>query len=326
MKIADLLTTCDAGAFRGDENPNEAKELTRRRAIVASTCALLGSTILTGCQNQSGGDLNENRLAALEARAGGRLGVCILDTGTKQVMGNRLDERFGMCSTFKVLLAALILREIEQGTLKPDQFVPYTEDDMIFYAPITSEHLSDGGMTVEALARAAQTTSDNVAANLLLRLIDGPQGFTERLRDAGDEVTRLDRYEVEMNLVPLGEVRDTTTPRAMAASLDHFLLGDGLSEPSQDRLIDWMRQTKTGLHRLRAGLPSEWNAGDKTGTGKAPVMVNKHNDVAIAWPPGRSPVIVTCYYDASEAFENIRKEDDAVIAEVGRLAADWIGS
>ena len=300
------------------------KFLNRRDILLGAAGASILSLTSVGCATQVEGEQSYDAIEALEARVGGRLGVCVLNTGNDQLIGNRLDERFGMCSTFKALLAALILREIELGTLKADQFVPYKEKDMVSYAPVTKANLAAGGMTVEALAQATQTTSDNVAANLLLELIGGPGGFTKRLREAGDGITRLDRYETEMNLVPAGEVRDTTTPRAMAASLRHFLLGDGLSDVSQQRLIGWMRDTRTGLRRLRAGLPPDWIAGDKTGSGIAPVMVNKYNDVAIAWPPARSPVIITCYYDAPAAYDSIRREDEAVIAEVGRLAAEWI--
>ncbi|MEO0695134.1 MAG: class A beta-lactamase [Pseudomonadota bacterium] len=297
---------------------------TKRRVLLSAAASMLFPIISMGCAGRAEEVLNHPGIVDLEARAGGRLGVCILNTENNQLIGNRLDERFGMCSTFKTLLTALILREIERGTLTADQFVPYTEEDMVFYAPVTTKNLVAGGMAVEALAQATQTTSDNVAANLLLDLIEGPAGFTKALRASGDGFTRLDRYETEMNLVPIGEVRDTTTPRAMTASLRHFLLGDGLTTRSQEKLIGWMKETRTGMRRLRAGLPSDWAAGDKTGTGMAPIMVNKYNDVAIAWPPNQAPVIITCYYDAPAAFDTIRPEDEAVLAEVGRLAGEWV--
>ena len=304
-----------------------ASRLWNRRQFAISTASVTALTFLSaGCAKETANLPEDNVIAALENAYGGRLGVCVLNTANDQLIGNRLDERFGMCSTFKALLAAVILREIEQGALQADQFVPYTEDDMVFYAPVTTENLEAGGMTVAALAEATQVTSDNVAANLLLDLIGGPQGFTQRLKDAGDEKTRLDRYEPEMNLVPLGEVRDTTTPRAMAFSLRHFLLGDGLSRASQAKLIGWMKATRTGLRRIRGGLPSDWEAGDKTGTGMAAIMVNKYNDVAIAWPPDRPPVIITCYYDGPGTFDTMRREDEVVLAEVGRLAAEWVAA
>jgi beta-lactamase class A len=266
-------------------------------------------------------------LAALEQRAGGRLGVAVLDTGSGTLLGHRQDERFGLCSTFKLALAGVVLRLIDQGRLKTDQWVPYTQADLQSYAPVAKQHLAQGGMTVQALAEATQTTSDNTAANLLLGLMGGPAGLTQHLRDLGDTTTRLDRVEPAMNLVPVGELRDTTTPAAMARTTAALLTGQALSPASRARLADWMVATQTGLKRLRATLPPGWRAGDKTGTAMAPGMVDKYNDVAIFWPPahtGRAPVIVTAYYDTAKAHEQgIREQDEAVLAEVGRLALAW---
>ena len=263
-------------------------------------------------------------LAALEQRAGGRLGVAVLDTGSGALLGHRQDERFGLCSTFKLALAGVVLRLIDQGRLKADQWVPYTQADLQSYAPVAKQHLAQGGMTVQALAEATQTTSDNTAANLLLALMDGPAGLTQHLRDLGDTTTRLDRLEPAMNLVPVGELRDTTTPAAMARTTAALLTGQALSPASRARLADWMVATQTGLKRLRATLPPGWRAGDKTGTAMAPGMVDKYNDVAIFWPPahtGRAPVIVTAYYDTAKAHEQgIRAQDEAVLAEVGQWA------
>ena len=263
-------------------------------------------------------------LAALEQRAGGRLGVAVLDTGSGALLGHRQDERFGLCSTFKLALAGVVLRLIDQGRLKADQWVPYTQADLQSYAPVAKQHLTQGGMTVQALAEATQTTSDNTAANLLLGLMGGPAGLTQHLRDLGDTTTRLDRLEPAMNLVPVGELRDTTTPAAMARTTAALLTGQALSPASRARLADWMVATQTGLKRLRATLPPGWRAGDKTGTAMAPGMVDKYNDVAIFWPPahtGRAPVIVTAYYDTAKAHEQgIREQDEAVLAEVGRWA------
>lgn len=265
-------------------------------------------------------------LAALEAAAGGRLGVAALDTGSGRTLSHRGDERFGMCSTFKLALAAVILRECDRGRLSLEQRVVYGPGDMVPYAPVTSVHLARGWMTVGALAEATQTTSDNVAANLLLGLIGGPEGFTAKLREAGDEVTRLDRLEPAMNRVPEGEIRDTTTPLAYARTVAGFVAGDGLDAASQRRLVDWTVATRTGTRRLRAGLPSDWRAGDKTGTGMAPGMPDKYNDVAIAFPPGRAPLVIAAYYESPRRSEEIRAEDEAVLASAARIVVEWLGA
>jgi beta-lactamase class A len=192
---------------------------------------------------------------------------------------------------------------------------------MVPHAPVTGLHLARGWMTVGALAEATQTTSDNVAANLLLGLIGGPAGFTERLRATGDEVTRLDRVEPAMNLVPAGELRDTTTPLAMVRTIAKFAVGDDLEPRSRDRLVGWTVETRTGLKRLRAGLPADWRVGDKTGTGMADGMPDKYNDVAIAFPPGRAPLVIAAYYESPVRSERIRAEDEAVLADAARIVA-----
>ena len=265
-------------------------------------------------------------LRALEAKAGGRLGVCAVDTGTGRRMGQRMDERFAMCSTFKLPLAAVILREAEQGRLKLDEILPYTKADLLTVSPVTGPRVSEGGMTVVALAEGTQKTSDNTAANLLLKRLGGPAGFTRILRSVGDKVTRVDRTEPAMNLVHPGEVRDTTTPRAMAATMARFLTSPLLGRASQERLGDWMVATQTGTKRIRAGLPAGWRAGDKTGTAwdMAEGVTDKYNDVAVIWPPGRKPLLVAAYFDTNRTSREMSDEDQAVLAEVGRIVARWV--
>jgi beta-lactamase class A len=295
-----------------------------RRGLLMS---LLGLSAFRGLLAEDGGRVPSlaEALAALERVHGGRLGVSVLDTASGTSTGHRENERFGMCSTFKVLLAALILQEIAAGRLSGERVVPISEQDLVPYSPVTSTKVEAGGMTVLELAETAQTTSDNTAANLLLGFLGGPAGFTKRLRVVGDDQTRLDRLEPVMNLVPAGEVRDTTTPAAMAATVAHFVLGAGLGEADRERLLAWMRQTRTGRRRLRAGLPEAWRSGDKTGTGIAADMANKYNDVAVTFPPGRAPLVVAAYYEAPGYFENMRGEDEAVLAAVGSRVAERFG-
>ncbi|WP_395630192.1 class A beta-lactamase [Aquidulcibacter sp.] len=262
-------------------------------------------------------------LMALEAKSQGRLGVGILDTATSDLVGHRPDERFAMCSTFKLPLAAEVLRDVDAGRRKLDQFIAFSKDDMVSHAPVTGANLAAGGMTIGELAKATQITSDNPAANLILRELGGPEALTQRFRLAGDPVTRIDRYEPMMNFVVGDDPRDTTSPAAMAGLIARYLTTNYLLKASKDLLIDWMVETRTGAKRLRAGFPPEWKAGDKTGTGMADGMLDKYNDVAIFWPPGRAPIIVAAYYETAIAYGDIRDEFQAVLAEVGRIASRW---
>lgn len=294
-------------------------DVSRREVLTAAACLLVPG--LGHARALGGGP--EDALRALERRAGGRLGVCGLDTATGRTVGNRLDERFAMCSTFKLPLAAVVLREAERGTLRLDERLSYGRPDLAPNSPVTGARVDEGAMSIVDLAEAAQLTSDNTAANLLLRRLGGPTAFTALLRASGDPVTRLDREEPALNVVLPGDVRDTTTPREMARSVARFLAGGLLSPASRQKLVGWMIATTTGLKRIRAGLPPGWTAGDKTGTAMTDAMTDKINDVAMAWPPGRAPIVIAVYYDSARRSTEMRDEDQAVLADAGRIAAAW---
>ena len=255
------------------------------------------------------------RLAEIEAREGGRLGVFVRDTGAGATIEHRADERFPMCSTFKLLAAAAALKRVDDGAERLDRKIAYGPDDLLEYAPIAKAHVAEGGMTVADLCAAAIDWSDNTAANLVLRTIGGPAGFTHFARSLGDEVTRLDRNEPSLNEATPGDPRDTTSPRAMAASMQKVLVGDALSDSSRRQLQTWLIGDKVGDKRLRAGLPPSWRIGDKTGTGDR----GSTNAVAIIWPPGRAPLIATVYYTESSASVDAR---NAVHKEIGALIAE----
>jgi len=261
-------------------------------------------------------------MAALEARSGGRLGVAALDTQTGAAFAHRGDERFALCSTFKALVAGLVLARVDQGQERLDRRIRYGKAALVSHSPATEKHLGDG-MTVGALCEATVTLSDNAAANLLLDTFGGPPALTAFVRTLGDKVTRLDRREPELNVVTPGDPRDTTSPRAMLGSLRALALGAALSPASRQQMIAWLVANQTGDKRLRAGLPAGWKVGDKTGSwgdGKTGTT----NDIAVIWPPGRAPILVTAYLGRSTLPNDQR---NAVIAEVARtLVAGGFGA
>lgn len=262
------------------------------------------------------------RLRALEVGAA-RLGVCFLDTVTGEVSGSRIEERFAMCSTFKLAMVAACLREADNGRLGLEEILPYSEADLLPWAPVTRQHLARGGLSIATLAQAAQERSDGVAANLLVKRLGGPAAVTTKFREMEDTVTRLDRYEPDLGLVLSADTRDTTSPFAYAQLVSRILTGNILRQDSRKRLLEWTRNTVTGAARLRAGLPTEWRTGNKTGSGRAEGTTNKCNDVAITFPPGKNPIIIAAYFDSGEYTEKIEARHEAVLAEVGKIAAEW---
>jgi beta-lactamase class A len=280
----------------------------------AATLAPLGGAPARAAQATD--DLQE-RLQALEQHHGGRLGVLILDTASGRRAGHRVDERFAMCSTFKFLAAALVLARADRGEEQLDRRIAYAKDDLVTYSPMTQKHVGAPGMTLAELCHAAITLSDNTAANLLLDSFGGPAGLTAFARNLGDPVTRLDRRETQLNEAIPGDPRDTTSPAAMLDDMRRLLLGDVLSPSSRKRLADWLVANTTGGSRLRAGLPGDWRVGDKTGTSDKGVS----NDIAIAWPHNRAPLLITAYYAESSLPQEAR---NVVLAEVGKIAAGLV--
>jgi len=243
--------------------------------------------------------------------------VAAVDTSNDKHLDYRAEERFPMCSTFKFLAAAAVLKRVDEKKERLERFVPYNAKDILEYAPVTREHLNEGGMTLGALCEAAIEQSDNTAGNLLLNAIGGPGGLTNFVRALGDRVTRLDRIEPELNSAIPGDERDTTTPAAISSNMQRLLLGDALSEASRRKLDDWLQRNETGGSMIRAGVPKTWSVGDKTGRGANGAT----NDIAIMRPPGRAPILLAIYSVGSTATVNDR---EAAIAEVTKVVAEFL--
>ena len=296
-----------------------------RRAFLLCVAGALLASCRTAASG-SGPEALERELAGLERS--GRLGVAVLDTGDGTMRGHRLDERFAMCSTFKLVLAAMVLDRAAAGGRALDARLSAGPGDLLAHAPVVKAAVDAAAargapaveLTLAELAEAAQTTSDNAAANLLLRDVGGPSAFTAFCRSHGDATTRLDRLEPAMNDVRPGDVRDSTTPRAMA-QLVAELFGGALAPAARQTLRRWMIETSTGTARVRRGLPSDWLAGDKTGTGGGDGVTVKCNDVVWIEPPGRAPLVVAVYYDTAVVANWPSDADEEVLAAVGRIVA-----
>lgn len=258
-----------------------------------------------------------SKIAALEGQIGGRLGVVVMSASGIALFSYRDNERFAMCSTFKALLVAAILAKVDTRTESLQRVIPYDQSDILDYAPITKSKLvsGNGNMTLAELSAAAIQYSDNTAANLLLETIGGPQGLTNYLRSIGDNITRLDRNEPSLNTNIAGDLRDTTTPIAMAETLQKILIEDYLSPASKEQLKVWMYGNTTGDSKLRAGFNQDWMIGDKTGSGSN----DASNDIAIVFPRGLAPFVITVFYTGSAASNS---EKNAVIAEVANITSN----
>lgn len=286
-----------------------------RRTLLTGGASAAALLLFPGAAHATSG------LAELERKYEARIGAFALDTGNGRTVQHRAGEGFPLLSTFKVLASAAVLRRArscDPGLL--DRVIHYGAGDLVAYSPITSLHVEDG-MTVAALCEAALTYSDNTAANLLLRQLGGPEAVTRYVRGLGDPVTRLDRWETELNDWSPTEVRDTTTPKAMGRNLQALTLGTALHRKDRARLVGWLRSNTTGDARIRAGLPADWTVGDKTGSSDA---YGASNDIALVEPPTGAPLVLAIYTNrraADDDYDNtlIARTATAVVRSLGRL-------
>ncbi|HEX7651032.1 MAG TPA: class A beta-lactamase [Noviherbaspirillum sp.] len=286
----------------------------RRRSFVmaaASLPLLAMRPVSASAQDEAAAQLDK-----LEREFGGRLGVFALDTGNGAVLRHRADERFPFCSTFKVMLAGAILARSESASGLLQQRLHYRHSELVEYSPVTEKHLADG-MTIAELCAAALQYSDNTAANLLIKTLGDPASVTAYARSIGDTVFRLDRRETELNTAIPGDPRDTTTPEAMARSLQRLALGPALAAQQREQLCTWLLGNTTGDSRIKAGVPRNWKVGDKTGTGS----YGTANDVAVLWPPHREPVVMAVY--TTQGAKDAAARSD-IIAAAAWVVAGWL--
>lgn len=282
---------------------------------VTTACdAPTGTTVATAPADTTSHVATAQSFAGLEAQHGARLGVFAIDTADGRSVSYRDGERFPMASTFKGLACGALLHQHPLSTGFFDRVIHYPRTELVEYSPVTEKHV-DTGMTVAALCEAAITVSDNTAGNQLLKLLGGPEGFTAFLRTLGDHTSRLDRWETELNTAIPGDERDTTTPAALAADYRALVAGDTLAEPEREQLTSWLVAVATGADRIRAGLPADWTVGHKTGT----PAYGSALDVAVAWPPGRAPLVIAVLTTKSEQDA---EPDNALVAAAARAAVE----
>ncbi|WTK75987.1 class A beta-lactamase [Streptomyces sp. NBC_01515] len=270
----------------------------------------------TGTSTSTSTDLTAG-LRALEDQHSARVGVFAHHLGTKKTVVHRADELFPMCSVFKTLAAAAVLRDLDRHGEVLYKVVHYTEADLVDGSDQTRAHLAEG-MTVEQLADVAIRFSDNGAGNLILRELGGPTAVTGFARSLGDPVTRLDRWETELNSAEPDRITDTTSPRAITGLYRELVLGDVLRRPDRDRLTAWLLNNTTSAARFRAGLPATWTIADKTGSG----AYGTANDVGIAWTEAGDPVVLAVLTTKPTLPD--APYDNQLVADTAKLVAEAV--
>lgn len=276
-------------------------------AIAVSLISLLASPMLWADNNNT----IEEQLNTLEKYSQGRLGVALINTEDNSQITYRGEERFAMASTSKVMAVAAVLKASEKQAGLLDKNITIKKSDLVAYSPITEKHLTTG-MTLAELSAATLQYSDNTAMNKILDYLGGPAKVTQFARSINDVTYRLDRKEPELNTAIHGDPRDTTSPIAMAKSLQALTLGDALGQSQRRQLVTWLKGNTTGDNSIKAGLPKHWVVGDKTGSGD----YGTTNDIAVIWPENHAPLILVVYFTQQEQDAKYRKDIIAKAAEI----------
>ncbi|MFB6730416.1 class A beta-lactamase Bla1 [Bacillus mobilis] len=281
---------------------------------ITSLEAFTGGALQVEAKEKTGQVKHKNQathkeFSQLEKKFDARLGVYAIDTGTNQTISYRSNERFAFASAYKALAAGVLLQQNSIDTL--NEVITFTKEDLVDYSPVTEKHV-DTGMKLGEIAEAAVRSSDNTAGNILFNKIGGPKGYEKALRKMGDQVTMSDRFETELNEAIPGDIRDTSTAKAIATNLKDFTVGNALPDQKRNVLTDWMRGNATGDKLIRAGVPKDWIVGDKSGAGS----YGTRNDIAIVWPPNRAPIIIAIL---SSKDEKEATYDNQLIAEAAEV-------
>ncbi|MCU5068159.1 class A beta-lactamase Bla1 [Bacillus pacificus] len=286
---------------------------------ITSLHAFKGETLQVEAKEKTGKVKHKNQathkeFSQLEKKFDAQLGVYAIDTGTNETIAYRPNERFAFASTYKALAAGVLLQQNSIDTL--NEVIKFTKEDLVDYSPITEKHI-DTGMTLGEIAEAAVRYSDNTAGNILFHKIGGPKGYEKALRQMGDRVTMSDRFETELNEAIPGDIRDTSTAKAIATNLKDFTVGNALPDDKRKVLTDWMKGNATGDKLIRAGVPTDWVVGDKSGAGS----YGTRNDIAIVWLPNRAPIIIAIL---SSKDEKEAIYDNQLIKEAAEVVIDAI--
>lgn len=277
--------------------------------------------VLSLCQVYAKADPVLDAIRSIERELDARVGFYKHDLHTREAMAYQADYRFALSSTFKLFACGALLMQVDKGESSLVDSVDIRDFEIVPYSPAINEYVSTKRfqVTLGAACGMMLSVSDNTAANIVLAEIGGPKGFTAFMRSIGDRVTRLDRWETELNEALPGDPRDTTTPRAIGESLESLILGDVLSESSRADLRLWLSRHRVADDLFRAALPSSWSIEDRTGAGGH----GSRAIVAIVYPPQRKPIVAALFIRGTTA--DLTRRDEA-IARVGKAIVESVGS
>lgn len=259
--------------------------------------------------SQQSSRMVNTKLQTIEKQYHLKIGLYALDTNSEQVITHHADDRFPFQSTFKFMGVSALLAQDDQKHLLQKKVFMHPRN-IVFWHPVSGKYLNQY-VTLQTLAEAAISYSDNTAINIIIHELGGLKVVNKFAHRMGNTSFNLAHYEVQLNSNPQ-DTTDTSTPKEMALSIQKILLGTTLTAKNKSLLLDWMKNNTTGYHRIRAGVPLGWSVADKTGSGSYGIA----NDIGIAWSPACKPIVLSIFTVSEQPNA---KPNDAVITKITQI-------
>lgn len=255
------------------------------------------------------------------------IGVAITWGDGSDVIMFNADKRFPMQSVFKFHIAAALLSEIDQGKFALNQRLKIGPEELTpdIWSPMRETYPTGAELTIARVIEYMVSQSDNVACDVLLRLIGGPHVVEDFFIQRGITDVSIKINEEVMQANWDLQFRNWTTPKAANKALALFYHNENnqLSKESHDFIWDVMRKTETGANRLKGQLPAGTSVAHKTGfsgTNKEEITAAVNDIGVIALPQGGHFFISVFVSNSTENTET----NERIIADIAKAAWDYL--
>jgi beta-lactamase class A len=266
-----------------------------------------------------------DQITAIAKPVKGIVGVSILGLESRDTLNYNGNARLVLHSVMKFPIALTVLHLVDSGKLSLDQLIHFTKHDMTkkTYSPLRDKYpKGDVDISIANLLGYMVSLSDNIACDMLLKKIGGPQVVQDYMLHNGIRGISIRTSESEMAAAWEVQYTNWCKPFEMTLLLDKFYGGKVLSKTSTDFLYKIMTETSTGPKRIKGLLPAGTIVAHKTGTSptNAEGLSPATNDVGIITLPNGKHLAISIFVCNSTDDEATR---EAVIAKIAKAAWDF---
>lgn len=252
------------------------------------------------------------------------VGIVHVENGDTLTINN--DHKFPMQSVYKFPQALYVLHLVDKHKLSLSQKVHVSKEDVEppTWSPLKKKY-PDGNVdvTIAELLYYSVSMSDNVACDLLFKVIKGPKEVTGYIRSLGFDDIRLINTEHQMHSDMSLQFKNSSSPLSMSKLLTGFYKNQYLSDSSYLFLKHLMTASFNSFKRIKGLLPPTVEVAHKTGTGgeDSNYIRSACNDVGIITLPDGKHIALTLFVSRSaENYEN----DEKMMALISKKVYEYV--